>query len=287
MKRSDNYFASRARCRRSRIKPSNLVCEQLETRAMLAVLGDAGNLEEFLSAEASCPVAECTPLLTDEASIASCWIFLPPPDWAICPIFIDDVTDDVTDDLIDPTTGTNSLTGDAADGSADGNAAATTDSGNRLTTDPTVDPTQGTDTPLSDPSSSDGTQTGVIDTGSGEGLVFDHVIAVDPPVWVMRHWGSVPMVEDIIFVCSSVAQPPLESPAVGFSESPVVAFAGSDQPVAVVLPESRAAAFATLPDNAQANSTSLYAAFAAGFIQSSGDGQGSGAFAGTKRSARH
>ena len=98
MKRSANYFASRARRRRSRIKPSNLVCEQLETRAMLAVLGDVGNLEEFLTTEASYPVAECTPLLPDEASIASCWIFLPPPDCAIDPISIDDVTDDVTDE---------------------------------------------------------------------------------------------------------------------------------------------------------------------------------------------
>ncbi|PHY03413.1 MAG: hypothetical protein CK530_01120, partial [Planctomycetaceae bacterium] len=99
MKRSANYFASRARRRRSRIKPSNLVCEQLETRAMLAVLGDVGNLEEFLTTEASYPVAECTPLLPDEASIASCWIFLPPPDCAIDPLSIDDVTGDVTDDV--------------------------------------------------------------------------------------------------------------------------------------------------------------------------------------------
>jgi hypothetical protein len=67
----------------------------------------------------------------------------------------------------------------------------------------------------------------------------------------------------------------------------IVAFAGSDQPVAAISSEGRAAAFATLPDSAQANLASMYAAFAAGFSQSSADGQGSGVFVGTKRSARH
>jgi hypothetical protein len=186
--------------------------------------------------------------------------------------------------FIDPTTGTDVMTGDATVGSADGSAAWLTDSGDGLATDPTVDTTQGTDVPSSDTNSADGTQTGVTDAGVGQGLVFDHVIPVDRPVWEMRDLAEVLMVED--FVGLGVAQPAVESPAVDVSASPVVAFAGSDQPASAISPESRAAAFSTVPVTAQPSVASMYAAFAAGFSQSGSDGQGSSAFAGAKRSAR-
>jgi hypothetical protein len=186
--------------------------------------------------------------------------------------------------FIDPTTGTDLMTGDATVGTADGSAAGSTDSGNGLATDPTVDTTQGTDGPSADTSSNDGTQIGVTDAGVGQGLVFDQVIPVDRPVWEMRDLAGVPMVED--FVGLSVAQPAVESPAVDFSTSPVVAFAGSDQTAAAISPENRAAAFSMVPVTAQPSVASMYAAFAAGFSQSAGDGQGSSAFAGVKRSAR-
>ena len=176
------------------------------------------------------------------------------------------------------------MTGDATVGTADGSAAGSTDSGNGLATDPTVDTTQGTDGPSADTSSNDGTQIGVTDAGVGQGLVFDQVIPVDRPVWEMRDLAGVPMVED--FVGLSVAQPAVESPAVDFSTSPVVAFAGSDQTAAAISPENRAAAFSMVPVTAQPSVASMYAAFAAGFSQSAGDGQGSSAFAGVKRSAR-
>ena len=91
------------------------------------------------------------------------------------------------------------------------------------------------------------------------------------------------MVENTVGL--SVAQPPVESLALDFSEAPG-AFAVRDQLVGEVSPESRAAAFATLPVSAQANAASMYAAFAAWVSQSSSDGQGSGAFAGAKRSTR-
>lgn len=105
----------------------------------------------------------------------------------------------------------------------------------------------------------------------------------EPPAWVVCDWGGVPMVEDTVGL--SVAQPPVESLALNFSEAPG-AFAVRDQLVGEVSPESRAAAFATLPVSAQANAASMYAAFAAWVSQSSSDGQGSGAFAGAKRSTR-
>ena len=146
------------------------------------------------------------------------------------------------------------------------------------------DTTQETNAPPSDTSSIDGTEAGVIDTGSVEELVFDHVIAVDPPVWEMRDLAGVTMFENLVGF--SVAQPAVESPAVDFIASPVVAFAGSDQPAAAISPESRAAAFSMVPVSAQPSDASMYAAFAAGFSQSGSDGQGSSAFAGAKRSVR-
>ena len=206
------------------------------------------------------------------------WIIGFPPELAP-PVPVGDQT------FVDPTTETDSLTGDAPDGSDDGIAAGATDPDNGLATDPTVDTTQGEDAPSADTSSTDETPAGVIDAGSGEGLVIDDVIVVDPPVLEMRDWGRVLMAEDIVGL--SVAQTSVESPAVDFSASPVVAFAGSDQPAAAISSEGRGAAFATLPDIEKANLASMYAAFAAGFSQSSADGQGSGVFAGTKRSARH
>jgi len=187
--------------------------------------------------------------------------------------------------FFDPTTETDSLTGDAPDSSDDGIAAGATDPDNGLATDPAVDATQGADAPSADTSSTDETPTGVIDAGSGKVLVLDDVIAVDTSVWEMRDRGIVLLVVD--FVVPRVAQTSVESPVVDFSASPVVAFAGSDQPVAAISSEGRGAAFATLPDIEKANLAGMYAAFAAGFSQSSADGQGSGVFAGTKRSARH
>jgi hypothetical protein len=205
------------------------------------------------------------------------WISGFPPELAP-PVPVGDQT------FIDPTTGTDVMTGDATVGSADGSAAWLTDSGNGLATDPTVDTTQGTDAPSSDTNSPDGTQTGLTDAGVGQGLVLDHVIPVDRPVWEMRDLAGVPMAEDLVGL--GVAQPDVASPAVDFSASPVVAFAGSDQPASAISPESRAAAFSTVPGTAQPSVASMYAAFAAGFSQSGSDGQGSSAFAGAKRSAR-
>jgi len=186
--------------------------------------------------------------------------------------------------FIDPITGTDLMTGDATVGTSDGSAAGSTDSGNGLATDPMVDMTQGTDAPSVDTGSTDGTQAGVTDAGVGQGLVLDHVIPVDRPVWEMRDLPGVAMFEDLVDF--SVAQPAVESPAVDVSASPVVAFAGSDQPASAISPESRAAAFSTVPVTAQPSVASMYAAFAAGFSQSGSDGQGSSAFAGAKRSAR-
>jgi len=181
-------------------------------------------------------------------------------------------------------TGDSSVDSGVSDGSADGSAAGATDSGNGLPTDPMVDTTQGTDAPSADTSSNDGIETGVTDAGVGQGLVLDYVIPVDRPWWEIRDLAEVPMVED--FVGLGVAQPAVESPAVDLSTSPVVAFAGSDQTAAAISPESRAAAFSTVPVTAQPSVASMYAAFAAGFSQSGSDGQGSSAFAGAKRSAR-
>ena len=205
------------------------------------------------------------------------WISGFPPELAP-PVPVGDQT------FIDPTNGTDVMTGDATVGSADGSAAGPTDSGNGLATDPTVDTTQGTDVPSSDTNSTDGTQIGVTDAGVGQGLVLDHVIPVDRPMWEMRDLAGVPMAEDLVGL--GVAQPDVASPAVDFRPSPVVAFAGSDQAASAISPESRAAAFSTVPVTAQLSVASMYAAFAAGFSQSGSDGQGSSAFAGTKRSAR-
>jgi len=211
---------------------------------------------------------------------------------AALPIFVVDPSGASTDTglLTDGTTqGAGDPCGESvtSDSSADGSAANTPDPGNGLTADPTGDTTQGTDAPPSDTStpdgSTDGSETDMIDTGDGQGLVLDHVIPVDPPVWEMRDWGRGEMVEDLEAV--GVVQPPVDSPEVNFTVAPV-AFAGSDRPVAAVSPDSRAAAFATVAVREQTNAASMYAAFAAGFSQGSSDNQGSQGFAGTKRSAR-
>ena len=174
-----------------------------------------------------------------------------------------------------------------SDSSADGSAANTPEPGNGLTADPTGETTQATDAPPSDTSlldgSTDGSETGVIDMGNGQGLVLDHVISVDPPVWEMCDWSRGPMVENPEAV--GVVQPPLDSPEVNFTVAPV-AFAGSDRPVAAVSPDSRAAAFATVAVREQTNAASMYAAFAAGFSQGSSDNQSSQGFPGAKRFAR-
>ena len=222
---------------------------------------------------------------------------------AALPIFVVDPSGASTDTglLTDGTTqGAGDPCGESvtSDSSADGSAANTPDPDNGLTADPaflvafgpislTGDTTQATDAPPSDTStldgSTDGSETGVIDTGNGQGLVLDHVISVDPPVWEMRDWSRGPMVENPEDFC--VVQPPVDSPEVNFTVAPV-AFAGIDRPVAAVSPDSRAAAFATVAVREQTNAASMYAAFAAGFSQGSSDNQGSQGFPGAKRFAR-